>query len=74
MNSYLETGARVPTSESSGGLRQAARKVPQKLGVMELARRIDVELSAFKDGAGNWIKVEIDGECLDTGTVSHPTY
>jgi len=70
----LEAGARVTIGESAGGMWRPTRKVLRKLGVVELARHLDVELIAFEDRADDWVRVEIDGEYLDSVTVPRPAY
>jgi len=70
----LESGARVTIGESSGGLWRPTRKVLRKLGVSELARRLDVELIAFEDRADDWVRVEIGGEYLETVVVPRSAY
>jgi len=70
----LEAGARVTIGESSGGLWRPTGKVLRKLGVIELARHLDVELIAFEDSANDWVRVEIGGEYLDTVAVPRCAY
>jgi uncharacterized protein (DUF362 family) len=70
----LEAGARVTIGEISGGLWRPTRKVLRKLGVSELARHLDVELIAFEDRTDDWVRVEINGEYLDTVTMPRLAY
>jgi len=60
----LETGAKVTIGESSGGVWRPTRKVFNQLGVSELARRLGVELIAFKDKPNNWVQIRINGDYL----------
>ena len=70
----LEVGATVTIGESSGGVWRPTRNVFRKLGVFELARRLNVELIAFEDKADDWVRVKIDGDYLDTVTMPRSAY
>lgn len=70
----LEAGARVTIGESSGGIWRPTRNVFRKLGVFELARHLDVELVAFDDKAGDWVKIKINGDYLSAVTMPRSAY
>lgn len=70
----LEAGATVTIGESSGGLWRPTRNVLRKLGVFELAKRLNVELIVFEDQADDWVRVKIDGDYLGMVTVPRSAY
>jgi len=70
----LEAGARVTIGESSGGIWRPTRNVFRKLGVVELARHLNVELIAFEDRADDWVRVKINGDYLDTVSMPRSAY
>ncbi len=70
----LDAGAVVTIGESSGGIWRPTRKVFDKLGVTEMARRLNVELIAFEDRTDDWVRVRVDGDYLDVITVPRSVY
>jgi uncharacterized protein (DUF362 family) len=70
----LAAGARVTIGESAGGIWRPSRNVFRKLDVLELARRLDVELIAFEDRADDWVRVRVNGDYLDTVSVPRSAY
>jgi len=70
----LEQGARVTIGESSGGIWRPTRNVFRKLGVFELAQRLDIELIAFEDRSDDWVRVKVNGDYLDTVSVPRSAY
>jgi len=70
----LEAGATVTIGESSGGIWRPTKNVFRKLGVFELARRLNVELLAFEDKADDWVRVKIDGDYLGVVTMPRSVY
>ncbi|GAI10445.1 unnamed protein product, partial [marine sediment metagenome] len=42
--------------------------------MFELARHLDVELVAFDDKAGDWVRVKIDGDYLSAVTMPRSAY
>ena len=70
----LEMGATVTIGESAGAMWRPTRNVFRKLGVFELARRLNVELIVFEDRADDWVRVKIDGDYLGVVTVPRSAY
>ena len=70
----LEAGARVTIGESAGGIWRPTRNVFQKLGAYELAKSLGVELVAFEEDKKGWVKVEIDGDYLQSVTMPRLAY
>jgi uncharacterized protein (DUF362 family) len=70
----LETGARVTIGESSGGVWRPSRNVFRKLGVPELARKLNVGLIAFEDRPDDWVRVVVHGDFLDSVVMPRPAY
>ncbi len=70
----LEAGAKVTIGESAGGIWRPTRNVFQKLGMFELARRLDVPLVAFEDEADDWVRIKIDGDYLSTVCMPRSAY
>lgn len=70
----LEAGARVTIGECSGGVWRPTRNVFRKLGVFGLARYLGVELIAFEDRPGDWVRVKIGGDYLHTATMPRSAY
>ena len=70
----LEAGAKVVIGDCSGGIWRPTGKVFQKLGVFELARRLNVELIAFEDRPDDWVRVEINGDYLQVVTMPRSAY
>jgi len=70
----LEAGARVTVGESSGGIWRPSRNVFRKLGIFELVHHLGVELIAFEDRAGDWVRVKVGGDYLDTVTMPRSAY
>jgi len=71
---FLEAGATVTIGESSGGIWRPTENVFRKLGVFELAHRLNVDLLAFEDEADDWVRVKIDGDYLDVVTMPRSAY
>ncbi|MFC1994641.1 DUF362 domain-containing protein [Chloroflexota bacterium] len=70
----LEAGARVTVGDSSGGVWRPTKNVLRKLGVLELARHLDVELVAFENKASDWVRIKIDGDYLGAVTLPRIAY
>ncbi len=70
----LTAGARVTIGESAGGVWRPTRSVFEKLGLLELARRLGVDLIAFEDRANDWVRVKVDGDYLTLVTVPFSAY
>lgn len=70
----LEAGATVTIGESSGGIWRPTRKVFHKLGVFEMAKRLNVELLAFEDKVDDWVRVKVDGDYLSVVTMPRSAY
>ena len=62
----VEAGAKVTIGESSGGLWRPTRKVFRKLGTLELARDLGVELVAFEDQPKDWVQIKTGGDYIGT--------
>jgi uncharacterized protein (DUF362 family) len=70
----LETGAEVTIGESAGGVWRPTRKVFNKLGVPELARRLGVKLIAFEDSPNDWVEIKINGDYLSKVIMPRSAY
>ncbi len=70
----IEAGAKVSLGESSGGLWRPTRKVFRKLGSLELAHDLGVELIAFEDHPKDWVRVNIDGDYIKTMFMPRSAY
>ena len=70
----LEAGTTVTIGESSGGIWRPTRNVFGKLGVFEMAKRLNVELLAFEDKADGWVRVKVDGDYLSVVTMPRSAY
>ncbi len=70
----MDAGARVTIGECSGGFWRPTSNVLRKLGIIELARDLGVELVAFEDSKQGWVRVKIGGDYLDTVTVPRLAY
>ena len=70
----LEAGAKVTIGESSGGLWRPTRKVFRKLGIVELARELGVDLIAFEDKPNDWVRVKANGDYMSTFFMPRSAY
>ena len=70
----LEAGAKVTIGESSGGLWRPTRKVFRKLGIVELARELGVDLIAFEDKPDDWVRVKANGDYMSTVFMPRSAY
>jgi len=70
----LEAGAKVTIGESSGGIWKPTRKVFRKVGMFELARDLGVELVAFDDKPGDWVRVKVKGDYLSSVSMPRSAY
>jgi len=70
----LEAGAKVTIGESSGGIWKPTRKVFRKVGMLELARDLGVELVAFDDKPDDWVRVKINGDYLSSVSMPRSAY
>jgi uncharacterized protein (DUF362 family) len=74
LETLVELGARVTIGESSGGIWRPTRNVFRKLGLYELASKLNVELIAFDDKGTDWVKIEIGGSYLRSVTMPRVAY
>lgn len=70
----LDAGAKVTIGESSGGIWRPTIKVFRQLGLFEFARQLGVELIAFEDRVGDWVRIKIAGDYLSTVTMPRSAY
>lgn len=70
----LEADAKVTIGESSGGVWRPTRKVFDRLGVPELARRLGVELIAFEDRPDDWVQIKVNGDYLSEVIMPRSAY
>jgi len=69
-----EAGTRVKIGDSSGGMWRPSRKVFRKLGIIEFARKMDIELIAFEDRPNDWLKIKVNGDYLNAVTMPRSAY
>ncbi|MFC1956898.1 DUF362 domain-containing protein [Chloroflexota bacterium] len=70
----VEAGARVTIGESSGGIWRPTKNVFHKLGLYELARKLNVKLLPFDKKGTDWVKIEINGSYLRSVTMPRVAY
>jgi len=69
-----EVGAKIRIGDSSGGIWRPSRRVFRKLGAIDLARELNVELIPFEDRPTEWVKIKVNGDFLKAVTMPRSAY
>jgi uncharacterized protein (DUF362 family) len=70
----LDLGAKVTIGESSGGIWRPTKNVFSRLHLYDLAHEMGVDLIAFDENPGDWVRIPIQGEYLHSAVMPRSAY